>query len=402
MQQSQLVSSGVDARPHSPPILGKGFRPFFLSAAAFAAAILPIWLLILTGRIHATRYLEPSTWHAHEMIFGFVLAVIAGFLLTAVGNWTQRETVVGKPLLMLAGLWLAGRFAVTFATVLPRGLPALLDLAFLPALILVLARPLVAAKNRRNLVMLGILGALLLANIAVHLDALGVLPSGSARRASLASIDMILLMIVLISGRVFPMFTRNATSVQTIRSMPRFDVACVVAMALLTGVGAVAPGSKADGALALVAGLLAAARSRHWGARHTLRQPLLWIIHGGYAWLVVGLLLRGAAGLGAPVSGSLATHALTVGAIGSVTLGMMARVSLGHTGRMLVASAPTVVAFVAINLAAGARVLGPVLAPAHYRASLIAAASLWAVAFVTFLVVYVPILSRPRVDGRPG
>jgi uncharacterized protein involved in response to NO len=206
MRRSLLVPSSVNTPPlsQSSAILAKGFRPFFLFAAAFAAAIVPLWLLILNGSIRATRYLEPSVWHAHEMIFGFVLAVIAGFLLTAVGNWTQRDTVLGKPLLMLVGLWLAGRFAVTISAALPRGLPALLDLAFLPALIFGLGRPLVAAKNRRNFVMLGILGALLLANLVVHLDALGVLPPGSARRASLVSIDLILLMILLISGRVFP------------------------------------------------------------------------------------------------------------------------------------------------------------------------------------------------------
>jgi len=403
MQRSLLVPD-VDAPPLPPSsaILAKGFRPFFLAAAVFAAAIVPLWLLVVQGSVSSTRYLQPSIWHAHEMIFGFVVAVIAGFLLTAVGNWTQRETVVGKPLLMLTSLWLAGRLAVTFSAALPRGLPAAIDLAFLPALTLGLARPLIAAKNRRNFVMLAILGALFLANLAVHLDALGLLPNGTARRASLASIDLILLMILLISGRVFPMFTRNATGVQSIRSLPRLDVACVVTMALLTVVSAAAPGSRVGAGLAVLAGLVAAARAAHWGTQYTLRAPLLWILHGGYAWLVVGLLLRGAAGLGAPVAESLATHALTVGAIGSVTLGMMARVSLGHTGRMLAAPAPMVGAFVAINIAAMARVLGPLLAPERYLDSLMVAAVMWAIAFVMFVFVYAPFLFRPRMDGRPG
>jgi uncharacterized protein involved in response to NO len=382
--------------------LAKGFRPFFLAAAAFAVSIVPLWLLVIRGSIQPTRYLEPSVWHAHEMVFGFVLAVVAGFLLTAVGNWTGRETAVGTWLLLLVALWVAGRASITFSGLLPRGVPALLDLAFLPALIGTLARPLFATNNRRNFVMLGVLGALLLANAAVHGSALGLLAPAVARRGCLASVDLVLLVILIISGRVLPGFTRNATGVQTIRSIPGLDVACIAAMALLAGVSASVPGSKLTAVLAVSVALLAAARALHWGARHSLGQPLLWILHGGYAWLVVGLLLRGVAGLGMPIAESLATHALTVGAIGSLTLGMMARVSLGHTGRTLAPSKPLIASFVVINLAAAVRTLGPLLAPAHYLNWLLAAAAFWTIAFATFLVVDAPILLSPRVDGRPA
>jgi uncharacterized protein involved in response to NO len=390
------------SRPSRLAIAAKGFRPFFFLAALFAITIVPLWLLVLQGKVHASAYLEPTSWHAHEMVFGFVTAVLAGFLLTAVGNWTSRETAVGLPLLALALLWVVGRVAMLFAAALPRGVPALVDLAFLPALIVTLARPLWAAKNRRNFVMLAILTALFAADAVTHADALGVLPAGSARRASLVSIDVILIVILIIAGRVFPMFTRNATGASSIRSLPVLDALAVSAMSLLTVLDVLLPASRTGAALSGLVALLAIGRAVHWGARYSLRQPLVWILHTGYAWLVVGLLLRAVAGSSGAFFGSLATHALTVGAIGSLTLGMMARVALGHTGRTLVPSPKMTWAFVAINLAAIARVGGPIVAPARYFESLVGAAVLWSVAFGLFLGVYAPLLMQPRVDGKPG
>jgi uncharacterized protein involved in response to NO len=223
----------------SLPLLAKGFRPFFLLAALYATVMVPLWLAILTSKIAPDSYLPPMIWHAHEMMWGFVSAVIAGFLLTAVGNWTQRETASGAPLAGLAVLWLVGRLAMLFAGALPRGVPALLDLAFLPTLAWVLARPLVAAKNRRNFVMLAIVTTLFAANLVIHLDALGWLPSGSAHLATLLSLDLVLLLILLIGGRIFPMFTRNRTGVQSIRNVPWLDRLCVAAMTGLLIVDAI-------------------------------------------------------------------------------------------------------------------------------------------------------------------
>lgn len=394
---------GPPATKRVHPVLAKGFRPFFLLAALYAVLMVPLWLAILHGQLTPSTYLDPALWHAHEMTWGFVTAVVAGFLLTAVGNWTQRETATGARLAALALLWLVGRLALLFAGLLPRGVPAVVDSAFLPALSVVLAGPLLATKNRRNFVMLAILLALFAANVAVHLDALAWLPPGSARRATLASVDLIVLLIIIIGGRVFPMFTRNATGVATIRSLPWLDRACAAAMGALFVVDAVtAEAAGFSAVLAGVVGLLAAARAVHWGARHSLRDPLLWVLHVGHCWLVIGLLLRGAAGvLGAPL-GSVATHALTVGAIGTLTLGMMARVSLGHTGRMLVAPRPMTAAFLAITVAALARVLVPWLAPERYLTGLLAAGVFWVLAFGLFLAAYARLLSRPRVDGKPG
>jgi uncharacterized protein involved in response to NO len=383
-------------------LAAKGFRPFFLLAALFAIAIVPCWLLVLDGVLPASSYLDPIAWHAHEMFFGFVVAVIAGFLLTAVGNWTQRETLTGAPLLALAALWLLGRIAMLAAGQLPRALPALIDLAFLPLLICVLARPLIASKNHRNLVMLAILAALFAANVVVHLQGLAVLPVGFARRACLTALDVVLLVILIIAGRVFPMFTRNATGATSIRSNAALDVATISAMALLTLLDGFFPQSNIVPYAAGGVGVLAAARALHWGAQHSLRQPLLWILHAGYAWLVLGLLLRAVSPLNLAVSSSLATHVLTVGAVGSLTLGMMARVALGHTGRPLVASPAITWGFAAINGAAIVRAIALLVAPGWYLAMLVAAGTLWTLAFLLFVVVYAPLLTKPRLDGKAG
>jgi len=383
-------------------LLAKGFRPFFLAASAFAVAIVPAWLLILGGAVAPLTYLDATSWHAHEMVFGFAVAVIAGFLLTAAGNWTQRETAVDAPLLGLVALWAVGRVAMVAAGALPRGVAAAVDLAFLPVLAVVLARPIVLAKSWRNLVMIAVVGGLFAANVTVHLAALGVLGLGAARRACLVGVDVVVLVILVMAGRVFPMFTRNATGVAAIRSLPSLDRATLAGMTLLVLLDVVAPEGTVASAASGVVGLIAAARAVHWGARHTLRVPLLRILHAGYAWVPIGLLLRGVAGFVPSVPRSLTTHALTVGAIGCLTLGMMARVALGHTGRPLVAAKPMVGSFAALVLAALARVVVPLLAPAWYFQALVVSGGLWAVAFLAFVLVYAPLLSRPRVDGKPG
>jgi uncharacterized protein involved in response to NO len=388
---------------HAPlPFLRKGFRPFFWLAGVFALAIVPTWLLILSGRLAATSYLDATSWHAHEMVFGFAVAVIAGFLLTAVGNWTQRETAIGLPLLALAGLWLAGRLAMAFSGMLPPGVVAAADLTFLPALFLALARPVIAAKNRRNYVVLAVVAAFFVANGWLHLAALGISSQSGARRATMLGVDLVLLLSTIILGRVLPMFTRNTTGVASIRSIPLLDKCAIGCVAVLGVADALAPGARVAGAVAAIAAALSLARGRHWGARHSFQQPLLWVLHAGQAWLVVGLLLRGVALFGVPALASPATHALTVGAIGSLTLGMMARVALGHTGRMLMASKPVTAAFLALNLAVFVRVLVPLLAPAWYFDGLVVTAALWVTAFAIFVVVYTPILAAPRVDGKPG
>lgn len=387
--------------PRGPAIGAKGFRVFFLLAGVFAVAMVPLWLLALSGGFDPGAYLGPVYWHAHEMVFGYAVAVIAGFLLTAVGNWTGRETAVGPPLLGLGALWLLGRVAMLTAGALPPWLAAVVELAFLPALGVTLARPLIATKNTRNFIMLAVIAALWFADLAVHLDALGHL-TGWRRRGNLLGVDVVTFVILVIAGRVFPMFTRNATSVASIRSVPSLDVAAIASMALVIALDVALPDAKLTAVVAGVAAVLAAARAVHWGSRHTASNPLLWILHVGYAWVPVGLALRLVAAFTARVPPSAATHALTVGAIGALTLGMMSRVALGHTGRMLTVTRPVTASFVLLTLSALARVLVGLVNPAWYRASLFVAGTLWTAAFAIFLVVYTPVFTTPRVDGKPG
>ena len=383
-----------------PPLAAKGFRPFFLLAAAFAACILPVWMLSLAGVLSPDAYLDPTYWHAHEMVFGYAVAVIAGFLLTAVGNWTGRETATGAPLVVLGAVWLAGRLAFALPHVISHGLVAVLDLAFLPALAVAIGRPNFAAKNRRNYPIVGVVMALWLADLAVHLDALGVLVAWR-KRASLVAVDLVVLLIMFLAARIFPMFTRNATKVQSIRNVPALDWAAMGAMLAVLLSDLLLPGSRLGSGLCAATAALALARSATWGAHHSLRVPLLWILHAAHLWIPIGLVLRALSALTYVVPPSSALHALTVGAIGSATLGMMARVGLGHTGRALEPPKIIAVAFLLLTLAAVVRVAGP-FALALYRPSLYVAGSLWTAAFVAYVVVYAPILSTPRPDGKPG
>ena len=382
-------------------LFAKGFRPFFLLAAVSAAALLPLWLLVLAGVVRPATHFDPVSWHAHEMVFGFTTAVIAGFLLTAVGNWTQRETATGASLGLLCVLWIAGRVAMS-TSVLRPGAIAIVDLAFLPALAIVLARPLIASNNRRNFVMLGVIAALFATNVMTHLDALGGAP-GWQRRGVMVAIDVVVVLMLLIAGRVVPMFTRNATKREDIRSLPKLDALAVGMMVVLTAMDAfMTPAPLVIGTVSAVAAVLAAARAARWGSRHTLSQPLLWILHAGYFWIPIGLALRAAGALEGGAYGLMATHAHTAGAIGLLTLGMMARVSLGHTGRALVASRPVAAAFVLITSGAALRVVAPILPGGHYLAILAVAGGLWATAFVVYAFAYTKILVAPRADGRAG
>jgi uncharacterized protein involved in response to NO len=399
-----LHGQSATPAPLTPPrfaVARKGFRIFFLLAAAYASAIVPVWLLVLAGVLRPTNYLDATSWHAHEMLFGFTAAVIAGFLLTAVGNWTGRETLVGPPLLALSALWMLGRFAMLWPSCLPRGVPALVDLAFLPVLSIVLARPLLATKNRRNFVVVGLLLAMFVADLAMHLDALGVRP-GIAHRAVVVALDLVVVLLLLIAGRVFPMFTRNATGVSDIRSHPVLDALTIVGAAGLVLLDATEEGERIAPVAAGLVGVLAVARAAHWGTWHSRRVPLLWVLHVGYAWICVGLLLRAGGGFFTSFAPSLATHAITVGAIGSLTLGMMARVALGHTGRPLVPPKPVVWAFGAMAAAGFARVVVPLIVPGAYFGSLWAAGALWTTAFVVYLVSYAPVLCAARADGKAG
>jgi uncharacterized protein involved in response to NO len=382
------------ARP-GIPLLEKGFRPFFLLGASFSTLAVPIWIAALEVGYAPGGAFGAMQWHAHEMLFGFTTAIIAGFLLTAVGNWTNRETAVGTPLALLAALWSLGRVAVFFAERAPR-VAALVDVAFLPALAITCALPVLTTKNRRNYAFIGLLTLLACLNAASHWAALQG-DISSVRAIHALALDIIVLLIVAITGRIVPMFTRNATGVDAIRGIPLLEKASLASVALLTLSDAL-PGSRVlSGVLAALAATLLFARMARWGTRHTLREPLLWILHAGVLWVPLGLALRAAAELGVVVPPSSALHALTAGAIGSLTLGMMARVSLGHTGRMLKAPRAMTVAFASVILAGVVRVAGAFFPGAVYLRALEVATVLWSVAFLLFVVGYARILVSPRV-----
>jgi uncharacterized protein involved in response to NO len=384
------------ARLSSLALLSKGFRPFFLSAALFAAFAVPVWLLAVRGGAHPGGPLGAMHWHAHEMLFGFSAAVVAGFLLTAVSNWTERETAVGPPLLLLVVLWLAGRVAMFFPTLWPRAWPVVLDLAFLPAVAVACTRPILATKNRRNYPFILLLALLSLANVWDHWGSLrGDL--ATTRSAQRAALDLITLLMCLITGRVTPMFTRNALQRPELRSQPGLELATSASLVLLLLGDVLHWPDRGLAALSALAALLASARMRCWGGRHARREPLLWVLHVGALWLPIGLALRAAVQLVPSLPAGSAVHALTAGAIGTLSLGMMARVSLGHTGRTLRAPKSAVLAFASVIAAGCLRVLAPFLPAYTYLSALTLAGALWSAAFAAFVVGYAKILCSPRV-----
>jgi uncharacterized protein involved in response to NO len=398
MRSLMVPSAQMRARP-GLPLLEKGFRPFFLLGASFATLVVPIWITALEVGYAPGGAFGAMQWHAHEMLFGFTTAIIAGFLLTAVGNWTNRETAVGTPLALLAVLWSLGRVAVFFAERAPR-MAAFVDAAFLPALALTCAIPVVAAKNRRNYAFIGLLALLACLNGASHWAALQG-DIASVRAIHVLALDVIVIVIVAITGRIIPMFTRNATRIDAIRGIPLLEKASLASVALLT-ISDALPGSRVrSGVLATLAAVLLFARMARWGTRHTLREPLLWILHAGVLWVPVGLALRAGAEFGIALPPSSALHALTAGAIGSLTLGMMARVSLGHTGRMLKTPRPMTVAFGGVILAGIVRVAAAFLPGSAYLPALEVATVLWSAAFLLFVVGHAKILVSPRADRRP-
>ncbi|MEK7246147.1 MAG: NnrS family protein [Pseudomonadota bacterium] len=385
--------------------LSYGFRPFFLFAGAYGAIAVAVWLAVLhrlyTGAApvfpHGT--LPPHLWHGHEMLFGYAGAAVAGFFLTAAPSWTGREPVRGLPLGALALVWLAGRIAMWSAAVLPLPLVVALDLAFVPFLAVLVVRALSGGWSRRNAIFLPVFAALFAGNVLFHLDAAGIAPGLGARGLVLA-LDAVLFLIAVLGGRVVPAFTTNALrragEERLPVSRPPVEAAALLSVALLAVADLLAPDGPAAGAIAAAAALIHAVRLSGWRGHRTLGEPILWIIHLGYAWLVAGFALKALALLGGFLPAMAAQHAFAIGAIGSMTLGVMSRAALGHTGRELSAAPPIVAAYLLVSAAALARVAGPVLLPAYEPQALAAAAILWIAAFGLFTVFYFPILTRPR------
>ncbi len=371
-----------------------GFRPFYLLASLYAAASVLLWALQYAGLL-PWLWLQGSLWHGHEMLFGFTLAVVAGFLLTAVRNWTGVDTPTGLPLMGLAALWLAGRLLAPWPL-----WAALANFAFPAALALAIAIPLYRSRNLRNAFFpLMLLGMGLLSGLW-HLALLGEIEL-SPRLMLLLGLDVVLFIMVVIGGRVIPMFTNNGVpgiSATRHTLLERLAPASVLLL-LMADLFQLSP--QVIAALALLAALVHGLRLLLWRPWRTLGVPLVWILHVAYAWIVIHLVLRA---LSAPgwVAESLALHALTTGAIGGLTLGMMTRTARGHTGRMLVADGWEVACFLLIQAAALSRVFGGLLSPALYLPSIIASGLLWSAAYGIHALRYWPVLTQPRIDGRPG
>lgn len=378
------------------PLLAMGFRPFFLGAALWAVAAMATWIAALSGAVELPHFMDGLAWHVHEFLFGYVSAVIAGFLLTAVPNWTGRPPVRGGLLLALAGIWLAGRLALLPGSPLAPGAVALVDCLFLPLLAAVVAREIVAAGNRRNLVVAGMVGTLALANILFHAE---VMASGTASFAMRGGVSLVLGLIMLIGGRIVPAFTRNWLRARGGTALPapfdRLDALTVALAAAALAAWTAAPEARVSGLLLVAAGLGQAARLARWRGPDTWREPLLLVLHLGYAFVPLGFFLVGASALGGAVPASAALHAWTAGAMGVMTLAVMTRASLGHCGRELTATVPTRGIFIAIVAAALLRVLAGT-APGSSGIAVELASLAWIMAFAGFAAAYGPMLLRRR------
>ena len=383
----------------SPPFLRGGFRPFFLGGAIWATAALAIWLCSLAGAVTLLSHFDPLSWHRHEMLFGFVGAVIAGFLLTAIPNWTGRLPIAGGPLAALFGLWVAARLAGLFSRITGPALWAFLDVGFYLVLAGLAAREVLAAKNRNLPIVLLLLlfGA---ANATDHAGAAGLIADMDI--GVRAAISIVVLMISLIGGRIVPSFTRNWLAKNGMReNLPgqpgRYDlvVIAVTAASLLAWV-ALLPG-RVTGVLLIAASLLQIVRLVRWGGLRARRDPLVLILHIGYLWIPAGLLLLGMSLLGTTVPASAPIHALTAGAMATMILAVMTRASLGHTGRALRADGPTVLIYALITLGALLRVAAS-LGWIDYLQGMQVAAFAWGGAFLGFVLAYGPILLGARVD----
>ena len=374
-----------------------GFRPFFLLAGAFATLSIPGWIVQVSGWSGSRIYLSDPRWHAHEMIFGYAFAVIVGFLFTAVRNWTNEATPTGGTLMSIAALWIAGRVLVLTPW---HALAAIADTAFALAAAAGIARPLCKSRNHRNYVFVALIIGLGAANLAFHLAMAGAIDVSVDRWLRFA-LDIVLLVMVVVGGRVIPMFTANAVPGARPRRVVWVERVALGGVLALLAIDLMGAPPLAAAGVAGIAALAHGARLVLWQPWLTAGRPVLWILHASYAWIAVYLALRALAAVDV-VSASIATHALTVGAIGGLTLGMMTRVARGHTGRLLVAGTPEVLAYGLVQSAALARVLVPLLAPEWYLPGIVASGLLWSAAFAVFTVAFWPVLVRPRIDGRSG
>jgi uncharacterized protein involved in response to NO len=383
------------------PVLRLGFRPFYLAAASFALLAIPLWVALFLGQWNLTMALPPLLWHAHEMLFGFAIAVILGFLLTAVKAWTGLATPRGASLGALALLWLAARVAAVTGPYAPY---AVLDLLLLPLVAAVLTTLLLRTSNRRNLPLAAMLMLLALANGFFHLAAIGTLDI-SPLTPLYAALSLIVMIESVIAGRVIPAFTMSATPGLKLKVRAPVEQAALAltALALLLWVFAPATAARnmAGGLTFSLAAVAHVLRLLQWRPAMTRHRPILWILHLAYAWIPLGLALLAAAQFGW-IAMSAGVHALAIGATAGLIIGMITRTARGHTGRTLQVSRPEIVAYVLVMIAAAVRVLLPLAVPQWLPLALVIAAAAWSAAFAIYLFIYTPWLLKTRFDGKDG
>jgi len=392
-----MVTSAERLREYQGPALfSYGFRPFFLGGALWAVLTIALFIPALTGAINLPSAMPATVWHAHALLYGFLPAIVAGFILTAVPNWTGRLPIAGWPLAGLAGLWLAGRLAVLFSGAIGAGTAAVIDMVFLLALVGVIAREIIASGNTRNLKILVLIGLLAAGNAVFHAE---FIAQGFADHGIRLGAGAAVLLIIVIGGRIVPSFTRNWLARENPGVLPapmnRFDIAAILLAAVAIAAWIAMPYHAATGALLAFAAAVHLARLARWRGWRTFAEPLVTVLHVGYLFVPLGFALM-ALSIFAPaiIASSSAIHAWTAGAIGVMTLAVMTRASLGHTGGALTASPAIVAVYAAAAIGALARLasgFGIAYDPMVHLASLG-----WMAAFGGFAVVFAPRLLKQR------
>jgi uncharacterized protein involved in response to NO len=395
-KEAQRLAPVPRLRAYSgPALLSYGFRPFFLMGATYAGLAVLVWLGLFFDGMELPTAFVPRDWHIHEMLYGYLPAVATGFLLTAIPNWTGRMPLQGSPLLLLVGVWLMGRIAVSVSAIIGAPVAALIDLSFLCLVAAACAREILGGRNWRNLPVLGLLLLLLAGNAGFHWE---TIVRGTADFGTRIGIAGALLLLMLIGGRIVPSFTRNWLVRQNPGRLPRpfarFDLFALAVSAIALLCWTCIPGESVTGLALCIAAIVQTVRLARWAGDRTWRDPLVLILHAAYAFVPVGFFLLGAAAFGI-VPETAGIHAWSAGAIGLMTLAVMTRATLGHTGRALVASPATQAIYVAGFVAALARIIAA-LYPTWSTALLIAAGAAWVAAFLGFSLVYGPMLLAPR------
>jgi uncharacterized protein involved in response to NO len=384
----------------APPILRGGFRPFFFGAASWAVIAIALWVFALAGQLVLPTAFDAIAWHRHEMLFGFVGAAVAGFVLTAIPNWTGRLPIAGNPLLALFGLWFAARVAVLFSAAASLWVAAIFDVGLFVTLGAMAAREVIASKNR-NLPIVGLVLVFGLADAADYAGAVGLVSPDLGWRGA---ISLVIIMISVIGGRIIPSFTRNWMAKQgekkALPTQPQpLDLLVIVTVALALIFWLAFPDVQLTGFILMLASAAQLLRMSRWGGIRTFSDPLVVILHVGYLWVPVGLMLLGLSIAGVDLPRSAGVHALTAGAMSTMILAVMTRASLGHTARELKASPVTVLSYVCVTIGALLRVtasagVGP------YGPMLDAAGAFWGAALLLFAIAYYPVLWGPRLGER--